>query len=129
MTPSKGQASAASRDAQLTLRRVERQQHLIERLHASPDRITLGRLAESLGVTERTIARDLERLRHSGVPISVIPGRGGGATIEHIAPPGPIDLDLPEIAALMASLAALGPTASESAASAMHKLTTALHPV
>lgn len=128
MTPSKGQTSAASRDAHLTLRRVERQQHLIEHLHASPDRITIGRLADSLGVTERTIARDLERLRHSGVPISVIPGRGGGATIEHIAPPEPIHLDLPEIAALMASLAALGPTASESAASAMHKLTTALHP-
>lgn len=128
MSPPTGQASAASRDAHLTLRRVDRQQHLIERLHTSPYRLTLGRLADDLGVTERTIARDLERLRHSGVPITVTPGRGGGATIAHITPPGPVELDLPEIAALMASLAALGPTASDSAASAMHKLTAALHP-
>lgn len=128
MNSSTGQASAASRDAHLTLRRVERQQHLIERLHASPYRLTLGRLADDLGVTERTIARDIERLRHSGVPITMTPGRGGGATIEHTTLPGPVELDLPEIAAVMASLAALGPTASESAASAMHKLSTALHP-
>nr|WP_297994089.1 HTH domain-containing protein [uncultured Actinomyces sp.] len=121
-----GRASAASRDPYLTLRRVERQQHLIERLHASPKRLTLGRLANELHVTERTIARDLERLRHSGVPVTVIPGRGGGATIEHAGPPGPVELDLPEIAALMASLTALGPTASDSASSVMRKLTAAL---
>ncbi|WP_315583360.1 HTH domain-containing protein [Actinomyces viscosus] len=106
---------------------MERQQLLIERLHASPKRLTLGRLAIELGVTERTVARDLERLRHSGVPITVTPGRGGGASIERTGPPRPIELDLPEIAALMASLAALGPTASDSAASAMRKLTAALH--
>lgn len=117
----------ASRDAHLTLRRVERQQHLIERLHTSPERLTFGRLAIDLGVTERTVARDLERLRHSGVPITVAPGRGGGASIERTGPPGPVELDLPEIAALMASLAALGPTASDSAASAMRKLIAALH--
>ena len=121
-----GRAAAASRDPYLTLRRVERQQHLIERLHASSKRLTLGRLATDLDVTERTIARDLERLRHSGVPITVTPGRGGGATIEHAGPPGPVELDLPEIAALMASLTALGPTASDSASSAMRKLTAAL---
>ena len=105
---------------------MERQQHLSERLHASPKRLTLGRLANDLHVTERTIARDLERLRHSGVPVTVIPGRGGGATIEHAGPPGPVELDLPEIAALMASLTALGPTASDSASSVMRKLTAAL---
>ncbi len=127
MDPLRGRVSAASRDAHLTLRRVERQQLLIERLHASPKRLTLGRLAIELGVTERTVARDLERLRHSGVPITVTPGRGGGASIERTGPPRPIELDLPEIAALMASLAALGPTASDSAASAMRKLTAALH--
>lgn len=120
------EASAASRDAHLTLRRVERQQRLIERLYASHHRLTFGQLAEDLGVTERTIARDLERLRHSGVPISVTPGRTGGAIINSTVSTEPVDLDLPEIAAMMASLAALGPTASESAASAMHKLATAL---
>ena len=124
---SPGQAAAASRDSHLTLRRVERQQYLIERLHASRTRLTHGRLAGELGVTERTIARDIERLIHSGVPITAVPGRGGVA-IENVAPVGPIDLDLPEIAALMASLAAVGPTVSASAASAMNKLATALSP-
>ena len=118
---------AASRDAHLTLRRVERQQRLIEQLYASPHLLTFGRLAADHAVTERTVARDIERLRHSGVPITVVTGRGGGATIERSLPIGPIEFDLPEIAALMASLAALGPTASDSAASAMRKLTTALH--
>jgi len=126
MNSSAGRASAASRDPYLTLRRVERQQHLIERLHTSSSRLTLGRLANELGVTERTVARDVERLRHSGVPITVVPGRGGGVSIERATPSGRVELDLPEIAALMASLAALGPSASESAASAMRKLTAAL---
>lgn len=123
-----GQASAASHDPYLTLRRVERQQHLIERLHTSSNRLTLGRLANELGVTERTVARDVERLRHSGVPITVFPGRGGGVSIECATPPGHVELDLPEITALIASLVALGPSTSESAASAMRKLITALRP-
>ena len=123
-----GQASATSRDPYLTLRRVERQQPLIERLHTSSNRLTLGRLANELGVTERTVARDVERLRHSGVPITVVPGRGGGVSIECATPPGHVELDLPEITALIASLVALGPSTSESAASAMRKLITALRP-
>lgn len=105
---------------------MERQQHLIERLHSSPHRLTLGQLADDLGVSQRTIARDLGRLRDSGVPVTVTPGRAGGAIIDRTGPAGPVDLDLPEIAALMASLAALGPTVSESAARAMGKLATAL---
>lgn len=55
-----------------------------------------------------------------------VPGRGGGATIDRDTPVGLLAFDLAEIAALIASLAAVGPTASESAASAMRKLTTAL---
>jgi len=39
----------------------------------------------------------------------------------------PIVFDLPELAALMSSLAVLGPTVSESAASAMRKLAEALN--
>lgn len=126
MKGSIGLLAAASRDAYLTLRRVERQQYLIERLHASPGRLTLGRLAVELGVAERTIARDIARLRHSGVPIAAVPGRGGGVTMVNVRPAESIQLDLPEIAVLMASLAAVGPTVSESATSAMAKLAAAL---
>lgn len=128
MNQSRGQQAAASRDPYLTLRRVERQQYLIERLSVSRDRLTQRSLADDLGVTERTIARDIERLIHSGVPITVLPGRRGGARIESVAPFGPIELDLPEIAAIMASLAAVGPSVSESATSAMNKLAIVLGP-
>ena len=127
MYRSTGDASAVSRDNHLTLRRVERQQHLIERLCRSRRRLTLGQLADDLGVAERTVARDVERMRHSGVPIVVTPGRGGGVTIDPASSAEPVELDMAEIAALMASLAALGPTASPSAGSAMRKLAAALH--
>ena len=40
----------------------------------------------------------------------------------------PILFDPPEVAALMSSLAVLGPSVSESAASAMRKLVEALNP-
>lgn len=127
MNPSNADRAAASRDSHLTLRRVERQQQLIERLHASGRRITMGALAAEFGVAERTVARDLERLRLSGVPIDIAAGRGGGAIIHRPGPIPPISFDLPEIAALMSSLVSLGPTVSESAATALRKLATALH--
>lgn len=121
-----GNLASQSRDSILTLRRVERQHHLIERLHSCRDRLTFGQLAAETGVAERTIARDIERLRNSGVPISVIPGRRGGAYLDHSVQIEPVELDLPEIAALMARLAAVGPTVNASATSAMHKLAAAL---
>jgi hypothetical protein len=40
----------------------------------------------------------------------------------------PIAFDLPEVAALMSSLAVLGPTVSDSAGSAMRKLSDAVAP-
>ncbi|MER6514547.1 helix-turn-helix transcriptional regulator [Nonomuraea sp. NPDC050227] len=118
--------SVASRDNHLTIRSVERRQHLIERLHAAADRITVGTLARDFGVSKRTIARDIERLRQSGVPIDVTTGRGGGVAINRHHRIPAIAFDLREIATLMASLTALGPTTSPSAASAMDKLATAL---
>ncbi|MGI5125835.1 helix-turn-helix transcriptional regulator [Pseudonocardia sp. CA-107938] len=119
--------AASSRDGHLALRRVERQQVLIERLHAAHGRLLpAGALAEQLGVSERTVARDVERLRLSGVPLEVRPGRGGGVRLAHGTRPVPVHLDLPEIAALMSSLAVLGPSVSDSAASAMRKLALAI---
>lgn len=121
------QLAAASRDGHLTLRRVERQQALIERLHAAHGRrVPLERLANELGVSARTVARDVERLRLSGVPLSTRRGQGGGVSLTRRPRPEPIALDLVEIAALMSSLAALGPSATPSANSAMRKLAAAL---
>jgi predicted DNA-binding transcriptional regulator YafY len=77
-------------------------------------------------VSVRTVARDVERLRLSGVPLEVRPGRGGGVSLPHARGEASVSLDLPEIAALLSSLAVLGPTVSESAASATRKLAAAL---
>lgn len=84
------------------------------------------RLAAELGVSTRTVARDVERLRLSEVPLEVRPGRGGGVRLSRARLRASVELDLPEIAALLSSLAALGPTASESAGSAARKLAAAL---
>lgn len=121
--------AAASRDGHLALRRVERQQALIERLHAARGaRVRLEELARDLGVSGRTVARDVERLRLSGVPLEVRQGRRGGVSLPYSGATRPIVFDVPEVAALMSSLAVLGPSASESAGSAMRKLTEALNP-
>ncbi len=102
---------------------------LIERLHAARGaRVTIDDLARELRVSARTVARDVERLRDSGVPIASHRGRGGGVRLLPTSRRIPVEFDLPEAAALMSSLAVLGPTVSESAASAMRKLAAAVRP-
>jgi len=54
-------------------------------------------------------------------------GRAGGVRLLPVSPAIALELDLPEAAALMSSLAVLGPTVSDSAASAMRKLAEALN--
>lgn len=119
-------AAAASRDAHLTLRRVDRQQRMVAVLARSGRRWTLQELAQEFGVAARTIARDVQRLRHSGVPVDIIMGRSGGVSLRAAPNLPPVHLEVSEIAALLASLAAVGPMAGESAESAMMKLAAAL---
>jgi len=119
--------ASSSRDGHLALRRVERQQALIERLHgAHGRRLAIAALAGELGVSARTVARDVERLRLSGAPLRTWPGRGGGVSMEGTRTAVDVRLDLAEVAALVSSLAVLGPTVSPSASSAMRKLVDAL---
>lgn len=121
--------AADSRDSYLALRRVERQQVLIERLvSVRGGRMTVPALAAELGVSVRTVSRDLERLISSGVPIRTWPGRTGGVSLPVHTQPGPITFDLAEAAAVMSSLTVLGPSATGSAGSAMRKVTAALTP-
>jgi predicted DNA-binding transcriptional regulator YafY len=102
--------ATSSRDSHLALRRVvARQQALIKRLHAAHgERMRLEELARELGVSERTVARDVERLRSSGVPLDTSKGRTGGVRLVPANAPVTIVFDLPEVAALMSSLAVLG---------------------
>lgn len=117
---------AASRDPHLTLRRVERQQRIIELLVARAEQVTVVWLADRLGVARRTVERDVARLRESGVPIESRAGRRGGLRLEARAAVHRLELETAEVAALLASLAALGPTATDSAASATRKLAACL---
>ncbi len=116
-------AFSESADPHLTLRRIERQHALIEALRSRRGEPAPGtRLAQDLGVTTRTV----ERLRHSGIPITVRRGPGGGYAFDARSSIEPIALDPGEVAALVVSLVALGPTATESARTGMRKLLAAL---
>jgi predicted DNA-binding transcriptional regulator YafY len=119
--------AAASRDALLTLRRVERQQRLVEILvarHGVP--ASTGELARAVGASRRSVERDLARLRDSGVPVRSRRGPGGGTWLALTGRAAPLTLDVAELAVLISSLVALGPTTTPSAGSAMNKLLAAL---
>jgi predicted DNA-binding transcriptional regulator YafY len=120
--------AAGSRDSHLTLRRVERQQRLVELLGAAREPLPSPLLARELGVGLRTVERDLARLRESGVPIESVPGPHGGSRLPRNVFPDPVRLTFAEIAAMIASLAALGPTSTRSADSAMQALVRAIAP-
>jgi len=122
------QLAAKSRDNHLTLRRVERQHRLIELLGAAGQPIPSAELARQLGVGLRTVERDLARLRESGVPIEAVPGARGGSRLPRLAAPLPVVFTFEEIAAMIASLVALGPTATQSSASAMRTLVRSIAP-
>ena len=120
--------AAASRDNHLTLRRVERQHRIIEILGCHRRPVPSVALAQELGVSVRTVERDLARLRSSGVPIEAVPGVHGGSRLSRRSEPMPVVLTFEEIAALIASLAALGPTVTQSSDSAMRALVRSIRP-
>jgi len=78
------------------LRRLEELKGLLK----ARDHVTAAELSAELGVSLRTLRRDLEVLRDSGVPIEADRGRGGGLRISrnwtfgrvHLSPVEAIDL-------------------------------------
>jgi predicted DNA-binding transcriptional regulator YafY len=109
--------------------RVERHHRLIEELRQAMGRhLTAEELAAALRVDVRTVERDIARLRDVGVPIAARRGPGGGFRLD--APPAvaPVPLSPGEIAALIASLASVGPYVSATAQSALARLIEALRP-
>lgn len=106
---------------------VERQHRVIEELRArAPRRMAAADLAIRLGVSIRTIERDVARLRGAGVPIAVTSGRTGGYAIDARPRLPPLVLTPGEAAALIAAVVAVGPFASATARTALDKLVGAL---
>jgi predicted DNA-binding transcriptional regulator YafY len=66
---------------------------------------TIKALAELHGVSERTIARDLQLMRDQGLPIDADRGRGGGVRLDRNWGVGRLNLSYPEAVDLLISLA------------------------
>lgn len=66
--------------------------------------ISAARLAERLGVTERTTRRDVAQLRELGYRIDAEPGRTGGYRLAHGRTMPPLLLDKDEVAAVAVGL-------------------------
>jgi predicted DNA-binding transcriptional regulator YafY len=106
---------------------VARLHELIEALRTrAPRSVSGSELAERVGVSVRTIERDVATLRAAGVPVTVRRGRGGGYGIDARPSLPPVVLTPGEAAALVTVIAAVGPHMSATAQTALHKLLAAL---
>jgi biotin operon repressor len=111
----------------LALPLVERQHALIEEMRVRAPRYVTGAvLAARTGTTIRTVERDIARLAAAGVPVRVKRGPGGGYQIRARRDLPPVALTPGEVAALIASIVAIGPYTSATARSALDKLLSAL---
>lgn len=91
-----------------------------------------GQLASELGVTERTVRRDVARLRDLGYPVATMHGTGGGYQLQAGAVLPPLMFDAGEAVATLLALrdwAASGqPDTSDGALSALDKLSQVMPP-
>lgn len=87
-----------------TPNRLERLDVLASRLKAD-EPMTLGGLASELGVSVRTLARDIAILRERGLPVEADRGRGGGVRLDRHWGVGRLSLTYREAVDLLVSLA------------------------
>lgn len=112
------------------MRRIERLYAISERLRqAAPATVAARVLADELGVTRRTIERDLAALRLAGAPVHGQPGRRGGSGSVATARRVVVTLDHTELVGLLvaAHLSRDAPYAG-AAATAVSKLAAVLDP-
>jgi predicted DNA-binding transcriptional regulator YafY len=111
----------------MAIARVERQHRLIEELRARAPRFVSGEvLGRNLGVSVRSIERDIAELMDAGIPIDVKRGPGGGYSIDARSKLRPLVLTPGEAAAIIAALVAIGPYSSGTSRSALTKLVDSL---
>ena len=91
-----GKGSASDR-----LERLERLKGLLK----ANDSMTVKELADELDVSVRSLSRDIELLRASGVPIEADRGRGGGVRLQRQWSFGRLHLDFEEGIDLLLSIA------------------------
>lgn len=102
---------------------MERQHRLIEELRIRAPRFVPGEvLGSSLGISVRTIERDVAQLVAAGIPIDVRRGPGGGYAIDARSKLPPVVLTPGEAAAIISALVAIGPYSSAVARSAFTKV-------
>lgn len=80
----------------------------LKTLLAGRDAATVRELAIELGVTARTVQRDLETLRRAGMPVEGERGRGGGLRLERGWSLGRVHLNETEALSLLLSLTIAG---------------------
>ena len=86
-------------------RRLARQQSLLAVLLAQRTRpVAIDVLAGRLGVSERTVERDLERLRASQLPLRSRGGKGGGVWLDVTRTRAPLTLTDEQVMVLLIAL-------------------------
>ncbi|MDK2595263.1 WYL domain-containing protein [Pseudoalteromonas sp. P94(2023)] len=86
------------------LSRMERLEVITARLKTD-EPTTIGQIAKEVGVSTRTLNRDIEVLKERGLPIETDAGRGGGIRLDRRWGVGRIKLNYTEAVDLMISLA------------------------
>lgn len=85
------------------MRRTERLFALAELLRARRTGVTAEALAERLGVSVRTVYRDLDALRDASLPLHGERGRGGGFVLDRSYSMPPVNFTAREAAVLLAA--------------------------
>lgn len=85
-----------------------RRDRLLNLLHRGTT--TVSAMTQTLGVSERTIYRDINFLRHAGHDIQATPGPGGGVRIAPDSKPRAVHFEVAEIVGLALSVAMLKAT-------------------
>ena len=87
------------------MRRTERLHALTEEIRRrAPAPVSASWLADRLGVSRRTVERDLAALRSTGLPLLSAPGRRGGHALQPRAVLPPLNLTATETTALLLAL-------------------------